>query len=154
MSSGFTGSTTRSMGRFEREVETRQKKMDRFTDDYDVPSPAFDETDIVDSIKKAGPYGQKHDDAIPEADPSFVHMAPAGKASDQEPMDALDREVQAYESRIKDIHDQFPASKTLEALSGGVDETLWSKAKDASQEAFGKIKWPFVTWWYYEHGGK
>ncbi len=36
---------------------------------------------------------------------------------------------------------------------GKVDEGLWSKAKDASQKAFGKIKWQFVTWWYKKQGG-
>ena len=37
---------------------------------------------------------------------------------------------------------------------GNVDEALWSKAKEASQAAFGKEKWQFVTWWYKKHGGK
>lgn len=37
---------------------------------------------------------------------------------------------------------------------GHVDEALWKKAKDASQKAFGEIKWPFVTWWYRKRGGK
>lgn len=36
---------------------------------------------------------------------------------------------------------------------GKVDEGLWAKAKDASQKAFGKIKYPFVTWWYKKQGG-
>lgn len=36
----------------------------------------------------------------------------------------------------------------------GVDESLWSRAKDASQAAFGKIKWQFVTWWYKKKGGE
>jgi uncharacterized protein len=36
---------------------------------------------------------------------------------------------------------------------GKVDEAKWQKAKDASKKAFGKVKWPFVTWWYKEHGG-
>lgn len=40
------------------------------------------------------------------------------------------------------------------ALPGHVDEGLWNKAKDASQEAFGEVKWPFVNWWYQEQGGK
>lgn len=39
-------------------------------------------------------------------------------------------------------------------MPGHVDEALWEKAKRASQDAFGKVKWPFVTWWYKEHGGK
>jgi len=30
----------------------------------------------------------------------------------------------------------------------------WEKAKEASQAAFGKIKWPFVMWFYERHGGK
>jgi phage-related protein (TIGR01555 family) len=36
---------------------------------------------------------------------------------------------------------------------GRVDEGLWAKAKEASQKAFGKVKWPFVTWWYKKQGG-
>lgn len=36
---------------------------------------------------------------------------------------------------------------------GRVDEGLWSKGKEASTKAFGKIKWPFVTWWYKKQGG-
>jgi hypothetical protein len=36
---------------------------------------------------------------------------------------------------------------------GRVDEGLWSKAKEASTKAFGKVKWPFVTWWYKKQGG-
>lgn len=37
---------------------------------------------------------------------------------------------------------------------GKVDEALWSKAKRASQDAFGKLKYAFVTWFYKKHGGK
>lgn len=37
---------------------------------------------------------------------------------------------------------------------GNVDEALWAKAKDASQKAFGTVKWQFVTWWYKKQGGK
>lgn len=36
---------------------------------------------------------------------------------------------------------------------GKVDEALWTKAKDASQDAFGAIKYPFVSWWYQKQGG-
>jgi hypothetical protein len=39
------------------------------------------------------------------------------------------------------------------ANPGKVDEALWKKAKKASEEAFGKIKWPFVSWWYKKQGG-
>ena len=37
---------------------------------------------------------------------------------------------------------------------GKVDESLWAKAKEASEKAFGRVKWPFVTWWYKKQGGK
>ncbi len=37
---------------------------------------------------------------------------------------------------------------------GKVDEALWSKAKRASEKAFGRVKWAFVTYWYKKHGGK
>lgn len=36
---------------------------------------------------------------------------------------------------------------------GNVDEQLWTKAKDASTKAFGKVKWQFVAWWYKKQGG-
>lgn len=36
---------------------------------------------------------------------------------------------------------------------GNVDEALWDKGKRASEDAFGKIKYPFVTWWYQKQGG-
>ncbi len=34
-----------------------------------------------------------------------------------------------------------------------VDEGLWEKAKRASEHALGMVKWPFVMWFYKEHGG-
>lgn len=34
-----------------------------------------------------------------------------------------------------------------------VDEALWSKAKEASKEAFGEEKWQFITWKYKQLGG-
>lgn len=36
---------------------------------------------------------------------------------------------------------------------GNVDEALWSKAKDASMKAFGKVKWQFCVWFYKKNGG-
>lgn len=30
---------------------------------------------------------------------------------------------------------------------------IWEKAKEVSEAAFGKIKWPFVMWYYQHHGG-
>jgi len=42
--------------------------------------------------------------------------------------------------------------KMMKLVGTHVDEALWDKAKDASQEAFGKVKWPFVQWWYQHKG--
>ena len=152
MSSGFSGSSTRSIDGLTREIESRMQT-NQFQTDFEPSSRAFVETDES-IIKKSGPYEKPHDDYIPEASPDHARMAAAGDPRDQEPMDALDREVQRYQSRVKDPADQFPMSKTLARLTEGVDETLWSKAKDASQQAFGRIKWPFVMYLYEEWGGK
>lgn len=35
-----------------------------------------------------------------------------------------------------------------------VDKSLWKKAREKSQQAFGKIKWQFVVWAYKQLGGK
>lgn len=125
----------------------------QFHDDFEPGSDAFIESD-EDIVKKSGPYDKPHDDFDPSVRQPFSRMAESGDPKDQEPMDALDREVQRYESQIKDPADQFPMSKVMVRLSEGIDEALWKKAKDASQEAFGKIKWAFVMWWYEDHGGK
>lgn len=47
-----------------------------------------------------------------------------------------------------------PRRKEIFENPGNVDEDLWSKAKDASVKAFGKVKWQFVTWFYKKQGGK
>lgn len=36
---------------------------------------------------------------------------------------------------------------------GKVDEAKWQKAKEASKHAFKEDRWPFITWWYQQHGG-
>ncbi len=37
---------------------------------------------------------------------------------------------------------------------GDVDEGLWEKAKEASKEAYGVIKWPVTSYIYQKMGGK
>jgi hypothetical protein len=36
----------------------------------------------------------------------------------------------------------------------GVDKSLWERAKEASRQAYGKVKWQFVAWFYRKQGGK
>lgn len=47
-----------------------------------------------------------------------------------------------------------PREQTFFENPGNVDEALWAKAKEASEKAFGRIKWQFVTWFYKKQGGK
>lgn len=147
MSNSFAGSTTKSLNDLEREVETR---MDKFTDEFGSPDMTFHEVPVGAKVKGGGEYQQPHDDFAAEADESFVHS----EVKDQERLDDIDNAVQKYTANIKNPDEQFPAGKTMERLTAGVDDGLWSEAKDASQRAFGRIKWPFVNWWYEEHGGK
>jgi phage-related protein (TIGR01555 family) len=66
---------------------------------------------------------------------------------------SLDYDVAAYE--VDGGDNQFsPWHERQFENPGKVDEGLWSKAKAASQKAFGKVKWQFVTWFYKQHGGK
>lgn len=34
-----------------------------------------------------------------------------------------------------------------------VDRVLWSRAEEASREAFGNVRWQFVVWFYKKNGG-
>jgi phage-related protein (TIGR01555 family) len=47
-----------------------------------------------------------------------------------------------------------PRKAPLYEKPAGVDEGLWSRAKEASKEAFGEEKWQFIAWWYKKQGGK
>lgn len=163
LSSGFAGSTTRSLNLtdLEKEIEYRLsgdlKHLDVFTDDFSPPG-ATEQVRGADFRKQ--PQGNKpHDDYSQAEDNSFNHgvekkMAAAGNAKDQEYLDEIDQSLHDFYSKVKNPSEQFPGAKTLSRLAEGVDETLWKKAKDASQQAFGRIKWPFVNWWYENHGGK
>lgn len=64
---------------------------------------------------------------------------------------AADLEIQYFEKdgghALYSNVDQFKKEVTQNG-------PVWEKAKKASEEAFGQIKWPFVMWWYEKHGGK
>ncbi len=85
--------------------------------------------------------------------------APAGKKSTETPKEApvaknsADYDKAAYEADGGDEQYSQIHMKLIEN-PGGVDESMWSKAKEASKKSFGKIKWPFVTWFYKREGGK
>lgn len=60
----------------------------------------------------------------------------------------------------KDMLAEYERDKTAteQGLEGNPaswvsNESLWNKAKRASQHAFGEIRYPFVTWWYLKEGG-
>lgn len=84
----------------------------------------------------------------------------AEPASDNAGFDKHQTDPATLSETRKDFgHDEVSESdKRDEAMMkkhlAEVDEALWQKAKDASKEGLGKVKWPFVMWWYKEHGGK
>ncbi len=64
-----------------------------------------------------------------------------------------DEELLAFKERF--------AKEAVESISGGennppawvADETLWEKAKRASEAAVGSVDYAFVVWWYLDQGG-
>lgn len=47
------------------------------------------------------------------------------------------------------MRDKYNTMATLNRLaSGDVDESKWNESKKKSVEEYGKIKWPFVNWFY------
>jgi len=44
------------------------------------------------------------------------------------------------------------AEEEVRAVIGDVDEGRWNKAKQASERTLGVQKWPFIVWWYQQHG--
>jgi uncharacterized protein len=46
-----------------------------------------------------------------------------------------------------------PRRKVLFEDPRGVDDGLWSRAKEASRASFGEVRWQFVVWWYRKQGG-
>lgn len=149
-------------------LQDKLKHMDIFTDEFDPPGE-HEQVPGADFNKRSAPYGKAHDDSparspngfirgskTPEQDAYEKTLQPAGRADDQIEYDALDEAMAKYDKAIKDYEDQFPGSTMYHAgtllnrLAEGVDEGKWKKAKDASQKAFGKIKWPFVQYLYDE----
>lgn len=107
MSSTFAGSSTKSTGSFEREIE---KRLDIFTDEFDAKTPPGDRDRFADKPKG---FGKPHDDSPAEAEPGFVRAAAAGNASDQEPLDEIDQAEHERNAGIKPAADQFPTGKTM-----------------------------------------
>jgi hypothetical protein len=65
--------------------------------------------------------------------------------------DGLDGIRDEYEKDGGDS--KFTTEELTEAINHAENGPLWEKAKEASQSAFGIIKWPFVMWWYKRNGG-
>lgn len=47
-----------------------------------------------------------------------------------------------------------PRRKLLFDDPMGVDEALWERAKAASRDALGEVRWQFCAWWYRKQGGQ
>lgn len=173
MSTGYTGGSTRGLSELDHEIEYRlgsikeppinrlQEKLNRmdiFTDEFSPPG-AREKAPGAEFDKRTAPYADSHTDQPAESESGFIRgskLAQAGRADDQKEYDDLDEAMARYDKAIKDYEDQFPGStmynagSLLHRMAEGVDESKWKKAKDASQKAFGKIKWPFVQYLYDE----
>ena len=144
-------------------------KLDTVEDGVNIGVDESD--DVVGEEKDRDPKAKPKDTDDPGADRSDtakVHLsedATKGKITKQNELTAKIKEwdqpvilnspefdKRSYEA---DGGDDWIDSRRKEFFEnpGNVDEGLWSKAKDASQKALGKVKWQFVTWWYKKHGG-
>jgi hypothetical protein len=97
------------MGTLDREVEARlmgkgRKLLDVFTEDFERDHAA-EGAGSKSKPNASGGYGKKHEDSLPEADPSFT------LDKGQEKLDQIDLIEQQIEARIKGQDDQFPGSK-------------------------------------------
>ena len=130
MSTGFSGSSTRGMGKFEREVESRMKRLDVFTDDFKRDRDAArDSLPGIDSrYRKGDEYQSPHDDFRPEANPSFK-LAASGREEDQSGLDLIDRVEQKMASKIKGYDDQFPGAELKKKLKGEVEGDVVRKKR-------------------------
>lgn len=120
--------------------------------DPDIASLVAGEPDPKHTVDVDDPGANREDTRKPRAwdtDTSKIEREPKNKPVEN----SIEYDKAAYEADGGDS--QFlEARRVLYENPGKVDESLWAKAKDASQKAFGKIKWQFVTWWYKQRGGK
>jgi hypothetical protein len=139
LSTAFSGSATRGMSEFDKEVETRMfKRMDVFTDDFSPPGTS-QSSPGQDNSKRNAPYEKPHDDFIPQADPQFwdkskrpwaKQLHSAGDPKDQEKMDWLDGMEDQIQKPIKNPYDQFPGTIDMKdhAEIAGFDSHLTDPA--------------------------
>jgi hypothetical protein len=132
LSSGFSGSTTRSASELDREVETRMKKrLDVFTDDFSPPG-SFESSKGGDN-RKPGFTATPHDDYSQAEDNSRNHdpklrpmkagqVGQDGADISQDEMDAIDANEHAFNSPIKKPSSQFPGAKMSKKLMDSPEE--------------------------------
>ena len=91
-------------------------------------------------------------------------IALIGEPVESSDMENNEEEMQGQEEdkgeKADDLATQFH-KETEQAVSGGqgnppswvADETLWEKAKRASEAALGNVDYAFVVWFYLKEGG-
>lgn len=118
-----------------------------------------DSDNVVSSSEDKPDMGKSQDGKGANAGDIEKLVAPVSGASKttakSAPIAKNSLEYDMAEYRADGGDNQFSPWHKREFMNPGeVDESLWKKAKDASQAAFGEIKWQFVTWYYKKHGGK
>lgn len=127
------------MGKVEREIEKRTKHLDVFTDEFNPPY-SREIAPGQDTSKRRGGYQKPHDDKQEPDLKNPIRLGYAGKASDQESLDALDRQVQQYEAQIKLPKEQFPGGKMSE-LKSEIKNDFGVETKQARLTRLAKIDW-------------
>ena len=120
-------------------------------DTEDVAEPGANKTDS--RKPRAWDTDTLTDKSEPKSELKTTHEMDIDRAKAKEGPKDVTAPKEEDPARHKAIRNDEDVDGEEIANPGKVDETLWEKAKEASQKAFGKIKWPFVTWFYKEHGG-
>lgn len=131
LSDGFGGSWTRQAGDALKEIESRMKRLDVFTDDFSPPGTG--ELAPGQNPDKVGDSQVPHDDTTDVQVPSAFNrgiqksLGGVGDAKDQEMMNELDMEQHKMNCGIKPMSSQFPRASDKE-------EKFWRNEKGLSKE--------------------
>lgn len=101
LSTGFANGSTKQFKGVDREVESRLKRLDVFTDDF-APPGVSEKFPGGDFSKRNAPYEDRHSDNKKLHNP--------GSVKEQQVLDDLDAREQAFNAPIKNPYDSFPGA--------------------------------------------
>lgn len=125
---------------------------------YKIDKPNHDDLFFVFDQMDLADMNLENAETMEIGDGVFALVLPAEeKACDTEEKPKEEKELDAETQKLIDQYNA-DVSATEQDKDGNPaswvsDETLWEKAKAASEAAFGEVKFPFVVWWYLNQGG-